>query len=355
VGTPSKGNGGLDPTYVKSVCKDIGQAIAMKDSFHTVILRSTVLPGTTREVVIPALENAVGKATGLGFGICHNPEFLREGTSVHDFYHPPFTVIGEFDSHSAKVVANLYENLDAPLLVVSLEVAEMIKYACNAFHALKIAFANEVGNLCKSQGINSHQVMDVFCMDEKLNLSSYYLKPGFAFGGSCLPKDLRALLHYSRRKDLELPVLESILPSNELQIRRGIEMVKQTGSRNIGVLGFSFKPGTDDLRESPVVEIIETLLGKGYHVKIYDRSVSLARLVGANREYIEREIPHIASIMCSSLEELLKWAEIVVVAHGDPTFRRVLSLLREDQRLIDLVGIFRDSTDIRGGYEGICW
>ena len=355
VGTPSKDNGDLDLTFVERVSRSIGQVLAEKDGFHTVVLRSTVLPGTTKEVVLPALESSSAKVAGRDFGLSNNPEFLREGSSVHDYYHPPFTVIGEFDPGSSEIVASLYVDLDAPLLVVPLENAEMIKYACNAFHALKVSFANEIGSLCKSRGIDSHRLMDLFCLDDKLNLSSYYLKPGFAFGGSCLPKDLRAILYHARRHDLDLPVLESILPSNEIQIKRGIEMVKRSGFKQVGVLGFSFKAGTDDLRESPLVVMIETLLGKGYQIKIYDKNVSLARVHGANRAYIEREIPHIASLMCDSIDEVMMASKVIVIGNKDPEFREVFAKALPEQMIVDLVRLSKDTEKTEAQYDGICW
>jgi GDP-mannose 6-dehydrogenase len=355
VGTPSHQNGSLDLSFVERVVRDIGQALAEKEDFHSVVLRSTVLPGTTEAVVIPALERFSARVAGSDFGVCFNPEFLREGTSVHDFFHPPFTIIGQYDPGAVEAVSQLYENLDAPLLTVPLKSAEMIKYANNAFHALKVAFANEIGNICKSQGIDSHQLMNVFCMDTKLNLSPYYLKPGFAFGGSCLPKDLRALLYHSHQLDLGLPVLEAILPSNELQIRRGFEMVKKSGRKKVGVLGFSFKEGTDDLRESPLVVLIEMLIGRGYDVRIYDRNVSLARLHGANRAYIEREIPHISRVMCESIDEIVRESEVIVIGNNSPEFRQALQELRADQAVIDLVRISKDPDPLNERYEGICW
>jgi GDP-mannose 6-dehydrogenase len=355
VGTPSQDNGSLDLTFVKRVCHDIGGALARKKGFHVVVLRSTVLPGTTESCAIPALEQASGRVAGQGFDVCYNPEFLREGTSVHDFHHPPYTIIGQFGSQGAKALSDLYENLDAPVLIVPIKVAETVKYANNAFHALKVAFANEIGNICKSQGVDSHLVMDIFCMDSKLNLSSYYLKPGFAFGGSCLPKDLRALLYHGHRQDLSLPVLEAILPSNRLQTRRGFELISRIGHKRIGFLGFSFKAGTDDLRESPLVELIEMLIGKGYHVKVYDRNVSLARLHGANRAYIEREIPHIASLMCDSIEQVLTESEVIVIGNKTPEYRQVLGQIGEHQVIIDLVRILKDLDQLDDRYNGICW
>jgi len=355
VGTPSNDNGSLNLTFIERVCQDIGRVLAQKDGFHTVVMRSTVLPGTTDTCVIPALEQASGRVAGQSFGVCFNPEFLREGTSVYDFHHPPFTVIGQCDPQAAKAAASLYEHLDAPLLIVPVKVAEMVKYANNAFHALKVTFANEIGNICKQHGIDSHQLMDIFCMDKKLNLSPYYLKPGYAFGGSCLPKDLRALLHHGHSLDLKLPVLDAILPSNEHQVRVGFELVKRTGKKKVGVLGFSFKAGTDDLRESPLVELIETLVGKGYQVKVYDENVSLARLHGANRAYIERGIPHIAALMCDSLEEVLTGSDVIVIGNKATEFRQVFHHLRDDQEVVDLVRIQKDTVDLDANYEGICW
>lgn len=355
VGTPSNSNGSLDLSYVTRVCNEIGRALKDKAEFHIVVLRSTVLPGTTQAVVIPALQESSRKIAGQDFGFIHNPEFLREGTAVYDFYHPPFTVIGAQDQRSAEVIKNLYEGLEAPVFTVPVESAEMIKYTCNAFHALKVSFANEIGNICKKHNIDSHQIMDIFCEDDQLNLSPYYLKPGYAFGGSCLPKDLRALLYHGHREDLSLPVLEAILRSNELQIKRGVEMVRETGKKKIGVLGFSFKAGTDDLRESPLVEMIEILLGKGYQIRIYDRNVSLARLYGSNKAYIEREIPHISSLMCDSIEDVLAFSEVIVIGNNDAEFGQIPNHVNSDQKVIDLVRIEKIVQHTEMNYEGICW
>jgi GDP-mannose 6-dehydrogenase len=362
VGTPSDdANGSLDLTYVERVCREIGQALAKKETYHVVIVRSTILPGSTEERVIPILENASGGKAGRDFGIAFNPEFLREGTAVRDFYHPPFTLIGQMGDEStggqlvSTTVADLYSGIDAPLLTVPLKVAEMVKYANNAFHALKVAFANEIGNICKRQNIDSHQVMSVFCRDDKLNISPAYLKPGFAFGGSCLPKDLRALLYLGRHLDLHLPVLEAILPSNEMQIRIGLDMIAQTGKRKVGVLGFSFKAGTDDLRHSAQVELIERLIGKGYQVRLFDRNVSLARLQGTNKTYIEREIPHIATLMCASVEEVLAESEVVVIGNRDESFASALENPSRNPIVIDLVRIMEHVTSADGRYRGICW
>lgn len=355
VGTPSSENGNLSLTYVERVCQEIGEALAKKNTPHVVILRSTILPGTTQERLIPIFERVSGKKAGVGFSVVFNPEFLRESTAVKDFHHPPFTVIGQLDARGAEVAAGLYETIEAPLKIVPLRVAEMVKYSSNAFHALKVTFANEIGNICKESGIDSHQVMELFCLDTKLNLSPYYLKPGFAFGGSCLPKDLRALLYHAHRHDLSLPVLEAVLPSNELQIRRGLELVKRTGKKKVGLLGLSFKAGTDDLRESPLVELIERLLGKGYEVRIYDKNVSLARLHGANRAYIEKEIPHLAQLMRGSLAEVIADSEVILIGNGASEFKEALHTTRTEQTVIDLVRLVNGAGQPAAQYEGICW
>jgi GDP-mannose 6-dehydrogenase len=354
VGTPSQLNGSLDLSYVRRVCEEIGAALRDKDSFHVVVARSTMLPGTMRNVVIPTLEEASGKVAGRDFGVCSNPEFLREGTAVYDYHHPPKTVIGETDSRSGELLASLYAKLDAPLIRTDVETAEMVKYADNVWHAVKVSFANEIGVICKGSGIDSHRVMDIFCQDTKLNLSPYYLRPGFAFGGSCLPKDVRALTYKARALDLDLPLLNSILPSNERHIDRGLNMIIDRGHRKVGILGFSFKAGTDDLRESPLVEVIERLIGKGYDLRLYDRNVSLATLTGANRDYILNHIPHISRLMTSSIDEVLAHAETVVIGNSAPEFKDVTSRLRNGQSVIDLVRISKEM--IAGdSYDGICW
>jgi GDP-mannose 6-dehydrogenase len=355
VGTPSNHTGGLDLTFVRRVSQEIGAALADKDGYHIVALRSTVLPGTTQEVIIPTLEAASGKKAGRDFGVCFNPEFLREGSSIKDFHNPPYTIVGTEDETVARAMARLYSFVDARLEVVPIRVAEMIKYANNAFHALKVTFANEIGAICKQGGIDSHQVMELVCLDTKLNLSPYYLKPGFAFGGSCLPKDLRALLHYSHHRDLSLPLLEAILPSNNRQIDVAYDMISRAGSKRVGVLGFSFKAGTDDLRESPIVELIERLIGKGYQVKVYDKNVSLSNLHGANRVYIEQQIPHIAGLMADTVEEVLETSDLIVVGNNSPEFAGALPLLRPEHVLIDLVRITDDYASLNGQYHGIGW
>jgi GDP-mannose 6-dehydrogenase len=318
-----------------------------------VIVRSTMLPGSTEEVVIPTLEAASGRRLGPDLGVCVNPEFLREGSSIADFDDPAFTLVGG-EGPAVEAARALSADLDAPFLVVPIKVAEMVKYASNAFHALKITFANEVGNIAREQGIDSHRVMEILCRDTKLNISPAYLRPGFAFGGSCLPKDLRALVYQARRSDVEAPVLEAIARSNQGQIERALRTGTRTGRRRVGVLGFSFKAGTDDLRESPMVELIERLIGKGYELRVFDRNVSLANLQGANRDYIEREIPHIASLMASSEDDVIASSDVIVIGNGDPGFARALEHARPDQVIVDLVRIDRPGGGV-AAYEGICW
>lgn len=354
VGTPSRANGSLDLQYIERVCYEIGEALKGKSDYHVVVARSTMLPGTVRETIIPALEAGSGKRAGDDFGVCINPEFLREGTAVQDFYHPPKTVIGESDEKSGDLVASLYQDLDAPLVRTSIETAEMVKYADNVWHALKVGFANEIGNICKAENIDSHAVMDIFCKDTKLNLSPYYLKPGFAFGGSCLPKDVRALTYKAKQLDLNAPILEAIMPSNKNQVETGIRMITQHGKKRVGILGFSFKAGTDDLRESPIVEIIEYLLGKGYDIKIYDRNVKLASLVGANKQFILEQIPHISALMTDSLDDVVSESDLLVIGNNAEEFRDIPQRISGEQSVIDLVRV-DDKVTSSTNYEGICW
>jgi GDP-mannose 6-dehydrogenase len=355
VGTPSNSNGSLNLQHVDSVCREIGTALASKGTYHVVVIRSTVLPGTVDEKLIPILEQHSGRQAGVDFGVCTNPEFLREGSAINDYLHPSFIVIGELDRPSGDVVQALYETVDACVIRTSIRAAQMVKYASNAFHALKVVFANEIGNLCKAQDIDGQQVMDIFCQDRQLNISPVYLKPGFAFGGSCLPKDLRALLYRAKEVDAECPLLGAILPSNQRQVELGIRLVEETGRKKVGILGLSFKAGTDDLRESPAIVLAETLLGRGYQVRIFDEKIQLSRLVGANRSFLENKLPHIASLMCTSIDQLVAQSEVVVVTNGSKSFRQLSHLMNAQQTVIDLVGIARSNGDLQAAYEGIGW
>ncbi|MBB2909115.1 GDP-mannose 6-dehydrogenase [Streptosporangium becharense] len=358
VGTPSASNGSLSTAHLERVAEQIGRALTGRDprrGRHTVVFRSTMLPGTCTGLLVPILERSSGLAAGSGFGVAVNPEFLREGTSVRDFFDPPKTVIGEFDTAGGDTVAALYEGLPGEVFRVPVAVAEMTKYVDNAFHGLKISFANEIGAICRALGLDSHDVMDVLVADRKLNISPAYLRPGFAFGGSCLPKDLRGLVYAARRADVSVPLLSHVLPSNDDHLRRAYELVTAAGSRRVGLFGLSFKPGTDDLRESPLVELAERLLGKGYELRIYDANVSLSHLVGANRAYIEERLPHLSDLLTDSAEEVLADADVCVVGCDDPA---VLSALDRagDRTIIDLVRL-PDAAARRAhpGYVGLGW
>lgn len=355
VGTPSNGNGSLDLQGVQAVSQQIGESLKKKNAYHCMVIRSTVLPGTVRDVLIPVVAASSGKRVHEDFDVCFHPEFLREGSSIADFYSPPFTVIGQETVRGGEMVAQIYRGIEIPITKTTYEIAEMLKYTCNSFHALKITFANEIGTLCKSLDIDSHAVMDLFILDEKLNISQAYLKPGFAFGGSCLPKDLRALLKKAREVDIEVPVLSAILDSNRLHIQRAVEWILRTKQKKIGILGLSFKEGTDDLRESPMVTLVETLVGKGFHVKIYDSDASLAKIFGANREFILREIPHISSLMCTSIDEAIRDSEVIVVGKSEGQFMKALAPYLGKKIIFDLVRITAASPAIPENYEGICW
>jgi len=353
VGTPSLGNGHIDLKYVRRVCEQIGEALRDHPG-HTVVIRSTMLPGTMRDAVIPALEKSSGLKAGQDFGLCINPEFLREGTAVYDYFHPPKTVIGQIDTASGDVLQKLYGHLPGPMIRTDYETAEMVKYADNTWHALKVAFANEIGNICKGLGLDSHKLMDIFCQDTKLNLSPYYLKPGFAFGGSCLPKDVRAISYKAKLLDVNVPIINAILPSNQVQIERGIQAVIDKGNKKIGILGFSFKAGTDDLRESPMVELVERLIGKGYDLRVYDSNVRMASIHGANKDYILNHIPHISRLMVDTMQEVLDHAGTIVIGNGSAEFKEAPRLLGPNQSIVDLVRI-AETRSVEGVYDGICW
>jgi GDP-mannose 6-dehydrogenase len=354
VGTPSQTNGNLNFSYIRRVCEMIGHALKSKAERHTIAVRSTMLPGTFRGIIIPTLEESSGLKAGSDFGLCVNPEFLREGSAVRDFRCPPKTVIGQLDHASGELLASLYTHIPAPLIRTDVEIAEMVKYVDNCWHALKIGFANEIGNLCKTLSIDSHQVMNIFCKDVKLNISTAYLLPGFAFGGSCLPKDLRALTYAAKLHDVDLPIIKAILPSNDMQISRGIQLIISKGHHRIGILGFSFKAGTDDLRESPMIQVIEGLIGKGYDLRLFDSNVNLARLVGANKDFILNHIPHISKLMVNSVDAVLAHAETVVIGNNDPEFHSVPRRLTAEQQLVDFVRI-PSAQPLDGAYDGICW
>ena len=358
VGTPSAGNGSLDMTFVHRVCQQIGTAIAKKlagpGGYHLVVIRSTVLPGALEREVIVALEWGCGRRAGQEFGVVHNPEFLREGSAVEDFLHPSRTVIGADSEKAAALAADLYRGIDAPLFVTSLGVASVVKYADNTFHAVKITFGNEIGLFCKKLGIDSHEVMRIFCEDRKLNISPAYLRPAFAFGGSCLPKDIRALQYRARTLDLDLALLSSLLESNRYQTQALIDQLMPYRREGIGVLGVCFKPGTDDLRESPMVTVIKTLLGRGAEVRIHDPSLRLSALVGSNLQYVMTEIPHIGNLLKESAEAVIRPSKAIVVAHRTPLFREALARTRPQQLVFDLVRL-ADIESIPAGYVGLYW
>ena len=355
VGTPSAANGSLSLDAIVRVSEEIGAALRDKTGEHDIIVRSTVLPGTVRNVVIPAIERTSGKQSGQGIQVFMNPEFLREGSSVRDYYNPPFTLVGAAEGARTTRVAELYGRVSTEVFYVPIETAEMVKYVCNTFHALKIAFANEIGSMCRSFGVDSHQVMDIVCRDTKLNISPRYLRPGFAFGGSCLPKDVRALVHRARQSDVPLPLVDAVLTSNRVQVERGINAVVQLGRKRVAMLGLAFKAGTDDLRESPLVLLAEALIGKGFDLRIFDEHVSVARLVGGNRDYIQHEIPHISSLLVGQIEEALAHGEILIIGNANDNFRAASRLCRPGQAVVDLVRM-EDFSRIPGvEYIGINW
>jgi GDP-mannose 6-dehydrogenase len=353
VGTPSKKNGDLELNYIEGVCREIGMAMRDKNERHTVVVRSTVLPGTAKNVVLPILEDCSGKKAGVDFGLAVNPEFLRESTAIKDYDFPPMTVIGELDKASGDLLASIYEELDAPIIRKDIEVAEMIKYTCNVWHAAKVTFANEIGNIAKAAGVDGREVMDVVCQDHKLNLSKYYMKPGFAFGGSCLPKDVRALSYRAGSLDVETPLISSLMRSNAAQVKKAFDIVTHYDKRRIGLLGLSFKAGTDDLRESPLVELAEMLIGKGYELRIFDSNVEYARVFGANKEYIESKIPHVSSLLCKELDEVVSQSDVLIIGNGEQRFAEVMNSVGDDKQIVDLVGFMAHAT--QANKEGICW
>jgi GDP-mannose 6-dehydrogenase len=353
VGTPSQRTGDLDLSHMEEVCKQIGAALRRQSTYHTIVVRSTVIPGTVRSVVIPILESASGKVAGEDFGVCMNPEFLRESTAIKDFHEPPMTVIGQFDERSGEALAQLYAQLPAPLMRRELEVAEMVKYTCNAWHATKITFANEIGSFAKALGVDGREVMEIVCMDRKLNISTHYMRPGFAFGGSCLPKDLRALNYRAGQLGVEMPMVGSIMRSNRGMIERAVDMIGSYGEKRVGLLGLSFKAGTDDLRESPLVDLAEALLGKGYQLSIFDRNVEYARVHGANKDYINSRIPHVSSLLKSDLDDVLRDSELLILGNKDKAYEQALRAMPEEKKWVDLVGFLPHGAN--HGSQGIAW
>jgi GDP-mannose 6-dehydrogenase len=353
VGTPSRSNGGVDMTYIEGVFKEIGMAIKEKNTFHTVLIRSTVPPRTI-ENCTNILAQVTAKIPEKDFAVISNPEFLREGTAIKDFYNPPYTVLGSNSNKATEIATTLYEKLDAPIYKLKPEESELIKYANNNFHALKITFANEIGNICKELGVDSHAVMNLVAKDKKLNLSSYYMKPGFAFGGSCLPKDVRALNYISKTNDLETPMLNSLMTSNEMQVKRALNFIFETGIKQVGFLGFAFKANTDDLRESPVVTLIETLIGKGYQVKVYDSNVYLSKLMGKNKDFLTQHIPHINNIFEAEIEKVIESSELLIIGNKAPEFEKGIESWLKSKKVLDLVRIKTELIH-HPNYMGICW
>jgi len=348
--------GKLDLGSVERSCREAGEALRTKSGFHLFVLRSTILPGTAEQVAIPAIEAASGKRAGIDFAICTNPEFTREGCAVADFLTPPMTVLGAADPAHFALLREIYHWVPGRVFETSLRVSEMVKYACNTFHALKVSFANELGVFCKSTGVNAEEVTKIFTSDTKLNISPAYLAPGFAFGGSCLPKDVRALAYRAKELDLSLPLLESIMRSNEAHIERAVEVILETRRKRVAVLGLSFKAKTDDLRESPMVKLIKRLIGEGCQVRVWDRDVAVGQLLGTNLQYIQEEIPHIGSLLVSDMAEVLKDSEIVVVGTRAIDAHSLREGLQEGQMVIDLTSATRPTyLNGKSAFEGLCW
>jgi GDP-mannose 6-dehydrogenase len=355
VGTPSAANGSQDQTAVLRLAEDIGAALAAKNDGHVIVFRSTLVPGTVEDTLIPVLERASGKRAGRGFDVCFQPEFLREGSSIRDYDHPPFTIVGAATTRPVETLRQLFGHLPCEFNHTSIRAAEVVKYCCNNFHALKITFANETARLCEALGVDPFQVMDLVCRDRHLNISPAYLTPGFAFGGSCLPKDLRATMHFARQRDVELPMHGSILASNRHHAEHAIAKVMALGRRRIGMIGLSFKSGTDDLRESPLVMLAEHFLGKGMSLLIYDSEVHLSNLLGANRRFIEQHLPHVGSLIRSEIDAVIDESDVLVVGQSEPrAIARLIERARVDQTVIDLVRL-PGRERLRARYQGLCW
>ncbi|MHC4958245.1 MAG: nucleotide sugar dehydrogenase [Planctomycetota bacterium] len=355
VGTPCRANGSQDLSAMQRLSDQIGEAIREKDGYHVFVVRSTVMPGTVEGMIKESIEAHSGKTMGEDFGLCFQPEFMREGSSIKDYDNPPFTVVGCDSERSAGVLREVFGHLPCEFVETSIPSAEMLKYFCNIFHALKITFANEVGRVCQAMDVDSHEVMDLVCRDKNLNISTAYMKPGFAFGGSCLPKDTKALTYQAKRMDVNIPMLGALMASNRVHIDHAIDRVLESGERQVGMIGLSFKSGTDDLRESPLVTMAERFIGKGLDLKIHDPEVQLSRLIGANRRYIEEAIPHIGNLMVDSCDDLISHAKVLIVGLGDKDLlQKVREQARDDQIVLDLVNI-PDRENLKGKYLGACW
>ncbi|MGH7729799.1 MAG: nucleotide sugar dehydrogenase [Candidatus Eiseniibacteriota bacterium] len=355
VGTPSAADGSLDLSHVGRATAEVGEALALSRTFTTVVMRSTMLPGSVEGELVPTLEQASGRRAGADFGVAYNPEFLREGSAIADFFGAGYTVVGAADARSADALRRLYDGVGGELLVTPIRTAEMLKYVNNAFHALKVSFANEVGRVCKREGIDSHEVMALFCRDTRLNLGPNYLQPGFAFGGSCLPKDLRALNQRARRHDLDLPVIASILRSNDQHVDEAIRLVERLRKKHLGFLGLSFKAETDDLRESPILRVIGALVGKGHSVLLHDPNVHMERVLGANRRFVEDEVPYLPERLRASVEEVVSGSEVIVVANRAPVYAGVGAMLKAGQVVVDLAHAIDRRTVLHGEYHGLAW
>ena len=353
VGTPSTEKGHLNLDFIFKVAEDIGQALKIKNSFHVIAVRSTVMPGTC-EKFARILEDCSGKQNNIDFAVVDNPEFLREGSAVSDYHHPPITLIGSESEQATDIMKGLYNHLPAKIIVTEIKVAEMMKYVNNTFHALKISFANEIGNICSAMEIDSHQVMDIFCMDNQLNISPYYFKPGFAYGGSCLPKDLKGLQTLAHDLYLPIPVIEGIDVSNNVQKQRAVGILSKYFGKKIGLLGLSFKAGTDDLRNSPAVEIVEALIGRGFDISIYDKNIQVARLAGKNKEYIEARIPHLSKLMMDDLDVLVNESDVIIITNKEPEFIQLLENI-SGKTIIDMVRIDNLEVISKNNYKGINW
>ncbi len=355
VGTPSDRSGAQDLTAVRRLAHQLGDVLARKREFHGFVMRSTVAPGTTESIVIETIAERSQKELGVDFEVGFQPEFLREGSSIADYDQPPYTVVGTSGDRLEDVLRSIYGRLPAPFIVTDIRTAEMLKMVANAFHALKITFANEVGRLGQTLGVDTHRVMELICEDRQLNISPAYLRPGFAFGGSCLPKDVRALEALSRQHALSLPMMQGILPSNRIHIEHAADIVLESGRRRVGFIGLSFKSGTDDLRESPLVTLAERFIGRGLELRVFDPEVNLARLIGANKRYIEENIPHIASLMTSDIVDLIRRSDVLVIGRTTSQIgEALLSSHRADQLVVDLVGLRLDSP-LRATVRGVCW